>query len=324
MKTMVSKTAAAMVLGLAVATSGTVLAQEFPTGTITIVVPRAPGGGSDNLSRLLQPMLEQKLGVPVVVENRPDASAVLGAQIVSRAEPDGHTLFFADNAFYQNPAIIGDLPYDPIGDFSGITMLAQSPVLLVVHPDVPVTTATELVDYALERPGELTFSHGGIGASTHLAGIQLNIESGTEITHIPYPSSGPALNALLGGHVTMHFGGINSAKSHVEAGSIVAIGVTGSERAAAMPDVPTLEESGVPGVTITSLWGVHAPAGTPLAVREKLRDAFVAAMAEPSLKERLDNLGYIPIGNTAEEHQAQTEELVSYWLDVATRVDLAD
>lgn len=324
MKTRTSRTAAAVVLGLSMAVSGTVLAQDFPTDTITIVVPRAPGGGSDNLSRLLQPALEQKLGVPVVVENRPDASAVLGAQIVSGAEPDGYTLFFADNAFYQNPAVIGDLPYDPVADFSGITMLAQSPVLLVVHPGVPAKTATELVDYAKERPGDLTFSHGGIGASTHLAGIQLNIEAGTEIVHVPYPSSGPALNALLGRHVDMHFGGINSAKSHVEAGSIVAIGVTGSERAAAMPDVPTLEEAGVPGVTITSVWGVHAPAGTPLEVREKLRNAFVEVMAQPSVKERLDNLGYLPIGNTPEEHEAQTKELVAYWLDVATRVDLSD
>lgn len=324
MRGRVSRIVVSALLGLAMAVpSVAALASDFPKGTITIIVPRAPGGGSDNLSRLLQPTMEKKLGVPVVIENRPDASAVLGAQLVSRAKPDGYTLYFSDNAFYQNPAIIKDLPYDPIADFSGIIMLAQSPVILTVHPDVPVKTAKELVKYAKEKAGKLTYSHGGIGASTHLAGIQLNMAAGTNIVHVPYASSGPALNALLGGHVTMHFGGINSSKSHVKAGSLRAIGLTGGQRASAMPDVPTLKEAGVPGVEITSLWGVHAPAGTPLEIRKKLRDAFVESMADPDVKKRLDDLGYTPIGNTPEEHQTQTKELIEYWRDVGKRVNLS-
>lgn len=324
----ISRLAATAALGVTMAVSGVVSertrAAEFPTGTVTIVVPRAPGGGSDNLSRLLQPVLEEKLGVPVVVENRPDASAVLGPRLVSKAKPDGHKIFFSDNAFYQTPAIIKDLPYDPIGDFSGISMLARSPVILVARPDLPAKTGTELVKYAKTKPGKLTYSHGGIGASTHLAGIQFNLEAGTEIVHVPYASSGPALNALLGGHVDMHFGGISSSRAQVEAGKVVAIGVTGSQRAPAMPDVPTLEESGVPGVTITSLWGVHAPAGTPIEARRKLQEAFVAAMQDPRVTKRLAALGYIPIGNTPEEHHTQTKELIEYWIDVGKKVKLAD
>jgi len=172
---------------------------KYPSEPIKLVVPRAPGGGSDNIARLLQPGLEKKLGVPIIIENRPDATAVLGATLVTKARPDGYTFYLADNSFYQNPAILDSLPYDTIKDFTAVTMMAQGPVILIVHPDVPAKTLPELI--ALAKKTDLTYASGGVGASTHLVGVMLNLVAGTKILHVPFKGSGPALLALLGGHV---------------------------------------------------------------------------------------------------------------------------
>lgn len=299
-----------------------VSAQSFPSKAITIIVPRAPGGGSDIIARLIAPALEKRVGVPVVVENRPDATAVVGAQAVARAKPDGYTLYLSDNAFYQNPAILSNLPYDPVKDFSAVTLLARSPVILIVSPKLGVETAKELVEYAKNQPGKLTFGSGGIGASTHLAGVQFNLAAGTDIIHVPFKSSGPAMTALLGGHIDMQFGGLSSAREHIESGAVKAIGVTGNQRSDTMPNVPTLAEAGVPGVTITSIWGIHAPAKTPLEVRETLQKEIKAAMWTPEVSEKLKSLGYQIVASTPQELQKETEELVSYWLDVSKKIDL--
>lgn len=313
---------AATVLGGGMVIADIAAAQSFPTSEVTIVVPRAPGGGSDNIARILQEPLRERFGVPVVVDNRPDASAVIGTELVSRAAPDGYTLYLSDNAFYQNPAMIPNLPYDPVEDFVGVTRLARSPVILVVHPEVPATNTTELVEFISNTPG-VTYSHGGIGASTHLAGIQFNIAAGTDATHVPYPSSGPALNAVLGGHVEMHMGGISSARAQIEAGAVRAIGLTGPDRHPAVPDVPTLEEDGLPGVSITSVWGILAPAGTPLEIRTIVADTVRDAMNDPEVAERLAAAGYLTVASTPEEHDAESRELIAYWRQIATEVDLS-
>ncbi|HZB54494.1 MAG TPA: tripartite tricarboxylate transporter substrate-binding protein, partial [Reyranella sp.] len=163
---------------------------KYPSEPVKLIVPRAPGGGSDILARLLQPALEKKLGVPVIVDNRPDAAAVMGATIVTKAKPDGHTLLLTDNSFYQNPAILDSLPYDTLNGFTAITMLAQAPVILIVHPDVPAKTLAELL--ALAKKTNLTFASGGVGSSTHLMGVMVNLKAGTSITHVPFKSSGQA------------------------------------------------------------------------------------------------------------------------------------
>ncbi|MBZ8132393.1 tripartite tricarboxylate transporter substrate binding protein [Afifella sp. IM 167] len=310
------------VLSLAISSSLPAAAQEFPADTLTIIVPRAPGGGSDNIARVIGPALEKHFGTPVVIENRPDATAVVGAEAVARSKPDGYTLYLSDNAFYQNPAIIPNLPYDPVKDFTAVTLLARSPVILIVSPSLKVDTATGLVEYAKAHPGSLTFGSGGIGASTHLAGVQFNLAAGTDIVHVPFKSSGPAMTALLGGHIDMQFGGISSARQHVEAGSVVALGVTGEKRSDTMPDVPTLAEAGVPGVTITSVWGLHAPADTPIEIRRTIQEAVKEVMAEPDVAEKLHSLGYQTVADTPEEHQAETEEMISYWIGVGKKIDL--
>ena len=300
-----------------------VRAQSYPSRTIKAIIPRAPGGGSDIIARLLSPGMQQKAGQPFVVENRPDASAVVGAELVSHATPDGYTIFLSDNAFYQNPAVLKKLPYDTLKDFSGVTMLAQGPVVLVLNPKVPAKDLKTLIEYAKSHPGELSYGSGGIGASTHLAGVLFNLAAGVDILHVPFRSSGPALVALLGGHISMQFGGISSAKPQIESGKIIAIAVTGKKRDPALPNVPTFEEAGLKGVDMTSIWGIHAPAGTPLAIRRTLRDMFVEVMRTPETTRRLNDAGYDIIGSTPEEHEAETHRLVNFWIDLGKKIKIS-
>ena len=295
---------------------------KYPSELIRIVVPRAPGGGSDNLARLLAPALEKKLGVSILVDNRPDATAVLGATIVEKSKPNGYTLYLDDNSFYQNPAILESLPYDTVKDFTAITMLAQAPVILMVHPDVPAKTLPELIRLAKTSP--LTFASGGVGSSTHLMGVMLNLKAGTSIVHVPFKSSGQALLSLLGGHVTMQFGGLSSAASYIKDGKVRALATTGDHRNPTFPDVPTFDESGIQGADVSSVWGLHAPAGTPIEVRRTLRDALAEIMHDQSLEKKLAEFGYEVIANTPEEHQAQTVALVSQWVEIGKKVNLRE
>ncbi len=295
---------------------------KYPTDSIKIVVPRAPGGGTDILVRLLQPGLEKKLGVPIIVDNRPDASAVVGAVVVAKSKPDGYTFLATDNAFYQNPAILESLPYDTLKDFSAVTMMAKGPVVLIVHPDIPAKTLPELIALAKKQP--LTFASGGIGASTHLVGVMMNLRAGTTITHVPFKGSGPALIAVLGGHVSMDFGGISSALPYIKDGKVRAIAVTGEHRDSNLPDVPTLQESGLKGADVESIWGLHAPQGTPLAIRQTMRDAVAEMLRDPATLPKLTERGYEAIANTPEEQQARTAELVAQWIEIGKKVNLRE
>jgi len=301
---------------------GVTYAETYPTKPITFVVPRAPGGGSDVLMRLIASGLSKDLTVPIVIENRPDATAIIGAQLVARSSADGYTLYVSDNSFYQNPAILDHIPYDTLKDFSAVTMMATAPVILLLNPAVPAKDVGQLVQLVKKNPGKYSFASGGIGSSTHLAGVLFNEHFRTTMIHVPYKSSGEAINALLGNHVTMEFGGLSSAKSLIAAERVLAIAVTGDRRDPTVPEVPTLQELGIMGADVTSIWGIHAPAGTPLVVREKLRALIVAAMNDPQMVRQLNQLGYTVVGNTPTQHQQQTNETVQFWLDLAKKVDL--
>ena len=295
---------------------------KYPSEAVKLVVPRAPGGGSDILARLLQPALEQKLGVPVIVDNRPDAAAVMGAAIVTKAKADGYTLLLTDNSFYQNPAILDSLPYDTLKGFGAITMLAQAPVLLIVHPSVPAQTLAELIELA--KKTNLTFASGGVGSSTHLMGVMVNLKAGINITHVPFKSSGQALIALLGGHVSMQYGGLASAPPYIKDGKVRPVAITGDKRDPVVPDVPTFRESGLEGVDVSSVWGLHAPPGTPIDIRRALRDAVAEVMRSPEVARQLVERGYQTIASTPEEHQKQTDDLVNQWIEVGRKVNLKE
>ncbi len=298
-------------------------AQTYPAKLIRVIVPRSPGGGSDIIARIVSPGMQKKLGQNFLVENHPDAAAVIGAELTARAPADGYTIFLADNAFYQNPAILRKLPYDTLKDFSGVTMLAQSPVILIVGSSVPAKDVKSLIQYAKANEGKLTYGSGGIGASTHLAGVLFNRAAGVDIVHVPFKSSGQALESLLGNHLTMQFGGISSARAQIDSGRIRAIAVTGKKRDPSVPSVPTFEESGLNGVDVTSIWGIHAPAATPIAIRRVLRDALVEVMRLPDVNAKLTEAGYDVIGSTPEEHDAETRRLVAFWIDLATKVKIS-
>lgn len=295
---------------------------RYPSRIIRFIVPRAPGGGSDILSRLIAPALSARLGQTVVVENRPDATAIVGAELTARSQPDGYTLYISDNSFYFNPSIVPRLPYDTLRDFSGVTMMAQSPALLLVKGDSPYRTVQDLVNRAKAEPGKLTFSSGGVGASTHFAGVLFGIRTEIDIVHVVYRSSGPALTALMSGEVDFSFGGLSSAGSLIRAGNVRALAATAKMDAPALPPIPTMEEAGIAGVDLTSVWGIHAPAGTPIEVRRTLRDAVAAVMRDPALSPRLTEMGYDPICNTPEEHERQAAEMVNLWIGIGRRVDL--
>jgi tripartite-type tricarboxylate transporter receptor subunit TctC len=295
---------------------------KFPSEPIKWVVPRAPGGGTDILARLLQPSLEKKFGVSVIVDNRPDAAAIVGAIAVKGAKPDGHTLYASDNSFYQNPAILDSIPYDTLKDFSGVTMLGRSPPILYVHPGVPASNVAELV--ALAKKSKLTFASGGVGASTHLAGVMFNIKTGVDIQHIPFKGSGPALAALLGGHVSMQWGGISSAAPYIKDGKVRAIALTGGKRDPNVPDVATLHEQGLKDADVFSIWGLHAPAGTPIESRRAIHSAISEVAKDPELAKKLLERGYEMTLTTPEEHQAQTVALVSQWIEIGKKVNLKE
>jgi tripartite-type tricarboxylate transporter receptor subunit TctC len=195
-------------------------------------------------------------------------------------------------------------------------------VILIVHPDVPAHDLQELI--ALARKSDLSFASGGIGASTHLVGVMVNLRAGIKVLHVPFKGSGPALNALLGGHVTMDYGGISSAAPYVKAGKVRAIAVTGSHRDPSLPDVPTFTEAGLADADVTSVWGLHAPAGTPIALRRTIRDVIAEVVRDPETAKRLVEYGYEPIANTPEEHQAQTAALVNKWIEIGKTVNLKE
>ena len=214
------------------------------------------------------------------------------------------------------------MPFDTVKAFSGLTMMASAPVILVTHPSVPAKTLGELLALARAKPGSLDYASGGYGASTHLAGELMKQAAKVFIVHIPYKGTGPATADLLAGQVHMQFAGISSVRSHVEAGKLRAIAVTGKQRNAAMPSVPTFDESGLPGVDADTYWGVYAPAGTPPAVLATLNKAFVSALRSPAHAERLAALGYLPIANGVQEHTQQFREMIARWSDLIDKAKI--
>ncbi len=281
----------------AAALAGTAAAQPaFPTRPIRIVIPFGPGGGTDNLVRILEPYVTRALGQQLVIENRPGAASVVGTEIAARAEPDGYTLVALDSTFVINPGLLPSLPYDPARDFAPITVLAFAPVVLLAHPSVPAATLPQLIALAKARPGSLAYASGGNGAPTHLVGEMLKAEAGIDLTHLPYRGTGPAMNDIIAGHVPLGVNGLSASAAHISSGRVRALAVTGDTRAEAFPDVPTFKELGLPGVDLYTHWGVLTRAGTPPAVIERLATAFNEAVLRPDLKQRLNDLGFVPAG----------------------------
>ena len=277
-------------------------AQNYPAKPIRIVTPYAPGGTADILSRVVALKLSEAWGQQVVIDNRPGASGMIGADIVAKAAPDGYTLLMAYVAEIAIvPSLFAKMTYDPVKDLAPVTLAAVTPMIFVVHPSLPAKNVRELVALAKARPGQLPYASAGNGSPAHLAFELLQRSAGIEITHVPYKGAAPALTDLLGGHVVMFFSGMPPAMPHINAGKLRAIAVSTAKRSPAAPEVPTVAESGVRDFDISTWFGVFAPAGTPRDIIAKLNAEISRALTLPDVKERLAREGAETAPNSAEQ-----------------------
>ena len=258
----------------------------FPDKPIMLVVPFPPGGPTDAMARTLAAEMKNRLGQPVIVENRAGAGGNIGADYVARAAADGQTLLFGTSGpLAINASLYRKISYDPIKSFAPVIQIGHLPNILVVHPSVPAKDVKELIAYAKAQPGKLSYASSGNGASSHLAGVLFNEKAGVDLQHIPYKGTGPALNDLLGGQVSASFTDVLTALPYVKTGKLRALGIATITRSQALPELPTIAEQGVPGYDVSVFFGVVAPAGTPLDRIAKLNQAFVEVLASPKVKE---------------------------------------
>lgn len=293
------------------------LAQGYPNKPVRMVVPFPPGGTTDILARAVGQKLSEAWGSQVIIDNRPGAGGNIGTDIVAKAAPDGYTLLMATVGTHAiNGSLYAKLPFDPVKDFAPVTLVASVPNVLVVHPSLPATSVKELIALAKSKPGELTFASSGNGTSIHLAGELFKTMTGTKMLHIPYKGSAPAITDLLGGQTNMMFDNLPSAMPHIKSGKLRALAVTSAHRSAALPDVPTIAESGIPGYEASSWFGVVAPAGTPKEIVAKINADIVRGLSAPDLKDRLSGQGAEPVGNTPEQFAAYIKTETAKWAKV--------
>nr|WP_094815746.1 tripartite tricarboxylate transporter substrate binding protein [Bordetella genomosp. 12] len=267
----------------------------YPDHPVTLVVPFPPGGPTDAMARRLAEGLKDQLGQTVVVENRGGAGGNIGAEYVARAKPDGYTLLFGTSGpLAINVSLYKNQGYDPRTSFTPIVRIGHLPNILVVHPSVPAHNEQELIAYARSHPEQLSYASSGNGASSHLAGVLFNNMAQTRILHVPYKGTGPALNDLVGGQVSMSFTDILTALPFVQSGKLRPIGLASAERSASLPDLPTLAEQGLPGYDVSVFFGIVAPKGTPPEIVDKLNKAFINTLDSAAVNETLTRQGIVP------------------------------
>jgi tripartite-type tricarboxylate transporter receptor subunit TctC len=292
-------------------------AQTYPTKPIRVVVPFPAGGTTDVLARAVAQKLTESLGQPAVVDNRPGAGGNIGAELVAKSAPDGYTLLMGTVGTHAiNPSLYPKMPYDHVKDFAPVILVAGVPNVLVINPALPVNSVQELIAYAKANPGKLNFASSGNGTSIHLSGELFRTMAGVQIAHIPYKGSAPALQDLVGGQVQMMFDNLPSSLALIKAGKLKALAVTSKERAAALPDVPTMAESGLPGFEASSWFGLLAPAGTPQPVILKINADVAKWLASPEAKEKLLAQGAIAAGGTPEDFVRQIAAETAKWQKV--------
>jgi tripartite-type tricarboxylate transporter receptor subunit TctC len=277
-------------------------AQDYPVRPVTIVVPFAAGGGTDIVGRLVAEHLERGFGRPFIVENRPGAGSTTGAAYVARANPDGYTLLMAPSpTMAVAVTIYKNLPYDPLADFVPLGLVAQTPFVLAVNPSLPVHSVRELIAFAKERPGELSFGSAGPGTPHHLYAELFKSMTGIEMSHVPYRGSAPLLNDLVAGHIPLAFVDFGPAVGMLRAGTVRPLGISTRVRLAEFPEIPPIAEAGVPGFDVASWQMIVAPAKTPRPVVDKLHTALLRVVAEPEFKRQIISGGMLPMDNTSVE-----------------------
>jgi tripartite-type tricarboxylate transporter receptor subunit TctC len=310
-----------LVIGVFVTTNALSQTAAYPVKPIRLVVPFAPGASNDTLSRATALVVGPMLGQLIVVDNKPGAGAMIGTEYVARAEPDGYTILTIQTSFSTNAAVRAKMPYDVNKDFAYIGMMAKSPMIVVVHPSMPIKSLKELIALARKRPGELNYGSSGTGGSNHLTTELFAKLARIKITHVPYKSIGPALTDLIGGEVQLVVTTLPSALAQVRAGRFKALGIAGAQRSAFAPDIPTITEGGVPYVS-EQFWGLAAPAKTSPDILSRLAETLRKAVQTPQLKEQFAREGGEPVLLTQEEFAKFVLADVERWRQIVKDISL--
>jgi tripartite-type tricarboxylate transporter receptor subunit TctC len=310
MKSLVVASLAALFL------AGAATAQNYPTRPIRLIVPFAPGGGTDINARILQDPLSNALGQTVVVDNRPGAGSILGTELAATATPDGYTILLCSSSLVVNAVVFKGLPYDARRDLAPITQIADQPNLMVVHPSLPAKDLKAFISLVQSSPGKYTYGIPGIGTTTHLGSILLLSRFKGDMVSVPFKGTGPALTSLIGGEISMYLSTFASALPHVKNGRLRALAVTGATRAGPLPDVPTVSEAGVPGYVHVTWYGIVAPAKTPVAVLDKLNKAIVGVLKSPEVSKMYAVQGLHPVPMTRAQFAKYIGEEHKKWVAV--------
>jgi tripartite-type tricarboxylate transporter receptor subunit TctC len=288
----------------------------YPAKPVRFLVGFPPGGTNDIVARVLAPKLSEFLGQQVVIENRGGANASIAADMAARAAPDGYTIMLVAPGHATNPALI-KLNFDSVRDFAFITQAAESQNLLVLHPSFPPKSVKELIAFSKKYPpGAINYGSSGTGTTVHLSAELFQFMTGVKWLHIPYKGGGPAVIDLLAGHHVIYFGNVPTVITHARAGKLRSLAVTGPKRTPAAPDIPTVAEAGVPGYSVTTAYGVAAPAKTPRAILDRLHAELIKVLNAPDIRERLQGLGADPVGTTPEQYTAFIQEEIAKWTKV--------
>jgi len=315
--------AATALLAAAIVWPGAAAAQDYPTRTVRVVVPFPAGGGADFMGREISRKLQQKLKETFVVDNKPGASGMLGAQAVMQSKPDGYTLLLGTTGTHStNFATIPGIAYHPLNDFETVSIFADAPFLLCVNRDVPANNLKELAAYAKANPGKLSHGSSGNGSSAHLGFEALKAALGVNVVHIPYKGLPPAMLDTIGGQIAMTMDSIPSASPHIKSGRVRCIATGGRQRSPVLPAIPTIAESGVPGFAIGSWYGLFAPKGTPAPVLQKLAAAVQEALTDDDMRAALAQVGADGLPMTPAESRKYLEDDMSRWVKVATDLNI--
>lgn len=307
---------AAILLATLIGIACTAGAQSYPSKPVRFVLGFPPGGAVDLLARILAPKLTERWGQQVVVDNRPGAGSRIAAEIAAKADPDGYTLLMVTSSHAVNAGLYEKHAYDPVNAFAAVTLVASTPLVLLVHPSLPVQSVKELVALAKRRPGRLNYGSSGTGGITHLAGELLKGMTGISIVHVPYKGTGPAFAELIGGQVELMLPSLPGALPHVKAGKVRAIAMTAARRSPVLPDVPTIAESGIAGYEVTNWYGLLAPAGTERKIIERLHDEVVALLQMRDVVAAFARAGAEAVSSTPQEFQAYLRTEVAKWTKV--------
>ncbi|TAJ89115.1 MAG: tripartite tricarboxylate transporter substrate binding protein [Reyranella sp.] len=320
MKKMTRRAACALALAVA---AGPARAQDFPSKSLKLVVPYAPGGGADSVARIVAKKVSENIGQPIVIENKGGAGSIVGTDLVAKAEPDGYTLLLGQSGPISiNPAVYKTLPYDPVKDFAPITMTTAYPYILVVNSEAPAKTLQEFVTLAKSKPGALNYGSTGVGAANHLVAELFASKAGLKMTHVPYRGTALAVADLVSGQLNVVFGDPISVLPHIRSGKLRALAVTSLERSPVAPEVPTIAESGYPGFEALAWHGILAPARTPPAVVKKLNAEIVKALADPATKELLEKQAMQTVGNSPEAFATFIQKDIATWKAVAAAANV--